>query len=178
MLSGLLLRPARAETFSVMTEVNVVPWTVLKIVEPALGKNNSRVECVYCEHQFWVTSVTRTVGRLVCDTSSGVKACTKVQESHPEVHKAFEAESDRKTEDKPKKKRTAEKAKRDQAVARFFYANGIAFNLSSSKYFTEMLQKVGQYGSAYQTPKKNTLRTSLLEKEKLDLQQFAPLGQE
>ncbi|MCO5549337.1 hypothetical protein L7F22_002806 [Adiantum nelumboides] len=55
----------------------------------------------------------------------------------------------------------------DVAVARFFYHDHIAFNAARSPYFKEMAKKIGEYGPDYVPPSSETLRTTLLEKEKM-----------
>ncbi|KAH7433433.1 hypothetical protein KP509_07G069500 [Ceratopteris richardii] len=54
----------------------------------------------------------------------------------------------------------------DTAVARFFYHDHIAFNAARSPYFKDMVKKIGEYGAHYVPPSSESLRTTLLEKEK------------
>ncbi|KAH7297148.1 hypothetical protein KP509_26G055900 [Ceratopteris richardii] len=54
----------------------------------------------------------------------------------------------------------------DRAVARYFYHDHIPFRAARSPYFKDMVKKIGQYGEAYVAPSSETLRTTLLEKEK------------
>ncbi|KAH7316139.1 hypothetical protein KP509_21G079600 [Ceratopteris richardii] len=54
----------------------------------------------------------------------------------------------------------------DSAVARFFYHDHIAFNAARSPYFKDMVKKTGEYGAHYVPPSSESLRTTLLEKEK------------
>lgn len=54
----------------------------------------------------------------------------------------------------------------DAAVARFFYHDHVAFNVARSPYFIEMVQEIARYGPTYKPPSYETLRTTLLQKEK------------
>ncbi|KAL5145418.1 hypothetical protein HKD37_06G015463 [Glycine soja] len=60
------------------------------------------------------------------------------------------------------------KASRDRAVqyiARFFFRNGIAFNVAKSKSFKLMIQAIGTYGPHLKPPSYHELRVPLLKKE-------------
>ncbi|KAL5165834.1 Protein FAR1-RELATED SEQUENCE 5 [Glycine soja] len=60
------------------------------------------------------------------------------------------------------------KASRDRAVqyiARFFFRNGIAFNVAKSKSFKLMIQAIGIYGPHLKPPSYHELRVPLLKKE-------------
>lgn len=62
----------------------------------------------------------------------------------------------------------ADKEARDktvQYIARFFYTNGIAFNVARSKHFKLMLEAVGNYGPFMKPPSYYELRGPLLDKE-------------
>ena len=64
----------------------------------------------------------------------------------------------------------------DAAIARFFYANGIAFNVSRSPFYTEMVQAILHAPTGYKPPGYEKLRTTLLDKEKSRLdEQTTPL---
>lgn len=52
------------------------------------------------------------------------------------------------------------------AVSRFFAACGVPYNVADSVYFKDMLKAVATVGGTYQPPHRNTLRTTLLEKER------------
>jgi hypothetical protein len=52
------------------------------------------------------------------------------------------------------------------AVARFFYSNGIAFNVASSPYFEQFVKAVAAFGPGYKPPKHDALRNTLLDREK------------
>ncbi|KAH7288100.1 hypothetical protein KP509_31G012000 [Ceratopteris richardii] len=54
----------------------------------------------------------------------------------------------------------------DTVVAHFFYHDHIAFNAAQSPYFKDMVKKIGEYGAHYVPPSSESLRTTLLEKEK------------
>lgn len=60
------------------------------------------------------------------------------------------------------------KAARDRAVqyiARFFFRNGIAFNVAKSKSFKLMIEAIGSYGPHLKPPSYHELRVPLLKKE-------------
>jgi hypothetical protein len=60
----------------------------------------------------------------------------------------------------------ADKTATNAAVARCFYANGMAFNIARSPYFKQMCQAIGSFGPHYKPPGSEALRTTLLAKEK------------
>ena len=53
----------------------------------------------------------------------------------------------------------------DIAVARMFYANGLAFNLANSKYFKEACASVALCGAGYVPSNRKAISTSLLDDE-------------
>ncbi|KAG4943919.1 hypothetical protein JHK84_047983 [Glycine max] len=60
------------------------------------------------------------------------------------------------------------KASRDRAVqyiSRFFFRNGIAFNVAKSKSFKLMIEAIGTYGSHLKPPSYHELRVPVLKKE-------------
>ena len=57
------------------------------------------------------------------------------------------------------------KAVADAAVARFVYAEGVAFVKTQSPYFQELLTAVGSFGRGYSAPSMKKLRTSMLDEE-------------
>lgn len=56
----------------------------------------------------------------------------------------------------------AKKEEIDRAVADFFYANGIAFNVARSPYWSRMIDAISKAGIHYKAPSSEALRTSLL----------------
>ena len=56
----------------------------------------------------------------------------------------------------------AEKKHLDAVIARFFYANAIAFNVADSSEWHELVQQLKSAGSGYKSPGREPLRTSLL----------------
>eukprot|EP01018_Ginkgo_biloba_P029576 Gb_20728 [translate_table: standard] len=54
----------------------------------------------------------------------------------------------------------------DLALARFFYANGISFNVAWSPYYGEMVKAIHGAPSGYKPPGFEKLRTTLVDKEK------------
>lgn len=64
----------------------------------------------------------------------------------------------------------------DAAIARFFYANGIPFNVVRSPFYTEMVQAINNAPAGYKPPMYENIRTTLIDKEKIRLeQQTTPL---
>ena len=55
------------------------------------------------------------------------------------------------------------KGKADAAIARFLYAEGVAFNKTLSPYFKDMLLAIGRYGPGLQPPPYKYLGSSLLD---------------
>ena len=55
--------------------------------------------------------------------------------------------------------------KTNQYIARFFYLNGIAFNVAKSKSFKLMVQAIGQYGPHLDPPSYHELRNPCLNRE-------------
>eukprot|EP01018_Ginkgo_biloba_P003161 Gb_22350 [translate_table: standard] len=58
------------------------------------------------------------------------------------------------------------RGKVDLAIARFFYANGISFNVARSPYYGEMVKAIMGAPSGYKPPGFEKLRTTLVDKEK------------
>ncbi|XP_020536274.1 uncharacterized protein LOC105637355 isoform X2 [Jatropha curcas] len=54
----------------------------------------------------------------------------------------------------------------DDAVARFFYADGLNIDIVNSPYFHEMVKAIGAFGSGYEPPLIGKLSDSFLSKEK------------
>eukprot|EP01018_Ginkgo_biloba_P013676 Gb_30773 [translate_table: standard] len=64
----------------------------------------------------------------------------------------------------------------DLAIARFFYANGISFNVARSPYYGEMVKAIMGAPSGYKPPGFEKLRTTLVDKEKSHVkEEVAPL---
>eukprot|EP01018_Ginkgo_biloba_P029508 Gb_13881 [translate_table: standard] len=64
----------------------------------------------------------------------------------------------------------------DLAIARFFYSNGISFNVARSPYYGEMVKAIMGAPSGYKPPDFEKLRTTLVEKEKARVEEeVAPL---
>ncbi|RDX69606.1 hypothetical protein CR513_51253, partial [Mucuna pruriens] len=57
------------------------------------------------------------------------------------------------------------RAKTIQYIARFFYRNGIPFNVTRSNSFKLMIEAVGNYGSHLKSPSYHELRVPLLKKD-------------
>lgn len=57
----------------------------------------------------------------------------------------------------------------DKAIARFFYANAIAFNVAESRYFKEAVKAIGACGPSYVPPGRKPLGGTLLDKEVHDV---------
>ncbi|XP_059076869.1 uncharacterized protein LOC131075043 [Cryptomeria japonica] len=64
----------------------------------------------------------------------------------------------------------------DAVIARFFYANGIPFNVDLSHFYGEMVQAIKNAPAGYKPPGYTKLHTTLVDKEKTRLEeQTAPL---
>ncbi|KAH9298203.1 hypothetical protein KI387_029885, partial [Taxus chinensis] len=64
----------------------------------------------------------------------------------------------------------------DVLIARFFYANGIPFNVARSPYYEEMVRAINKGPTGYKPPEYEKLRTTLIDKEKTRIeQQTAPV---
>ena len=61
----------------------------------------------------------------------------------------------------------------DEAVAKFFYGCGVAFNKVQEQYFKDMCTAVGSYGAAYKPPNINQLRGPLLDSARNSLEKQA-----
>lgn len=59
-----------------------------------------------------------------------------------------------------------EKQEVDDAVAKFFYACAIPFNVARSPYFKNVIKKAIDFGKGYVPPGSEALRTTLLKKTK------------
>ena len=57
----------------------------------------------------------------------------------------------------------------DRAIARFFYATGIPFNVADSTYFKEAIKAVAACGPTYCPPGRKALGTTLIDKELADV---------
>ena len=58
----------------------------------------------------------------------------------------------------------------DKAIARFFNANSIAFNVAESKYFKKAVKAIGACGPSYVPPGRKPLGGTLLDKELVEVQ--------
>lgn len=56
------------------------------------------------------------------------------------------------------------------AVSRFFAACGVPYNVAESSFFKDMIKVVSVVGGSYVVPHRNTLRTTLLAKEKTSVE--------
>ncbi|KAH9292112.1 hypothetical protein KI387_042698 [Taxus chinensis] len=64
----------------------------------------------------------------------------------------------------------------DAAIAHFFYANGIPFNVARSPYYEEMVRAINKGPAGYKPPGYEKLHTTLIDKEKTRIeQQTAPV---
>lgn len=57
----------------------------------------------------------------------------------------------------------------DRAIARFFYAAGIPFNVAENRYFKEAIKAVAACGSSYCPPGRKVLGTTMIDKELADV---------
>ena len=66
--------------------------------------------------------------------------------------------------------KTSDREDVDQTVARFFYCNGIPFNVARSPFFTDMVTGINHAPRGYKAPNYEKIRTSLLDKEQSKVQ--------
>jgi hypothetical protein len=165
----------------------------------ATGETNTRggdakVQCNYCSKEF-VGGATRIAAHLLGEKGAGVSACPDVTEGVVAEFAARKLEKERAAQAKVKKRKLAESAARsllpvrtqstlsqvfskkdkesvDMAAARFFYSNGIPFNVANSPYFTKFVADVAAFGPGYKPPKRDVLRETLLVKEKSRIQKL------
>ena len=69
-------------------------WDHVKVL--TTGQNNYKVQCNYCEKQFWIGSGNRIRSHLGVESLSGVTKCEKVPET---VTTAFKKSEDKKIAD-------------------------------------------------------------------------------
>ena len=75
--------------------------------------------------------------------------------------------------------KTSDREDVDQTVARFFYCNGIPFNVARSPFFTDMVTGINHAPRGYKAPNYEKIRTSLLDKEQSKVQRaLNPLMQD
>jgi hypothetical protein len=150
-------------------------------------KGDLTVKCSHCDKIF-KGGATRIRAHLF-GTRLGVAACEKVQ---PDQLVQLREDADRKAAAKQEKERkrklddigracferqavrqtsisTAfskqDKELTDSAVAQFFYANGISFNVAKNPYFKRMVEALKCAPAGYKPPGINPLRETLLDKE-------------
>ena len=163
-------------------------WDCVVVVSRSSGNRLDKLKCIYCQVEFCGGS-TRIRNHIISAKGAGVGGC---KGSPPvaliEKFKSLDQEKRELSRNNELKRKLeaslrstaaaksgtqsdirgfkAEKDDADAAVARFFYAEGIPFVKSESKYFREMLQAVcRQKCSTYQPPGRAKLSEALLEKE-------------
>ena len=153
--------------------------------------NLPTVQCIYCDKTF-VGGAFRIRGHLIGDKKIGLKRCPKVPDS---VVSQFTEIEDKRYEEQKKKQKLAAlnqatssastsnkasfgkqtmlpdmikacaKKEADTAIARMFFANGLAFNLAESRYFKEACAAVVRSGAGYVPPSRKSISTTLLDNE-------------
>ena len=93
------------------------PWEHVKILKEESGSRVKSVQCLFCDHVFTVTSVTRIRGHLVSDSKRGARGCPKVSDT---VKAALEEEDKAAEAAKLAKKRKQEVARTEQEVVRLY----------------------------------------------------------
>ena len=155
---------------------------------------NPLVECQQCESRF-AGGPYRIRGHILRISNRGGGICTSNTPAAVEARAMFQKVEDEMAATNKKKRKREEldeltngsgtgastdglvqlsleqafapclKDKADEAVARFFYGDGVAFCKVDGDYFQEMLTAVAAYGPGYSAPGSKRLRTSLLDKE-------------
>jgi hypothetical protein len=140
-------------------------------------KGPAEVKCNHCNHVFR-GSTTRIAGHFLCDPTCGTRGCSNAPADLVQALSELQAADIAKAERKRKfaeLQRAAQtsscasqqskqpsigaafaacnKASVDLACAKFFTANGIAFNVARSPYFQEFVREVAKAGPGYSAPK-------------------------
>lgn len=145
------------------------------------GSGTKRWKCNHCNLRY-NGSYSRVRAHLLGFSGVGVKSCPAIDRSLREAFQILEEErlARRKKRnslnEKPGKRiRTTQtsvswksitKEDIDDIVARFFYADGLNFDIVNSPYFLEMVQAIGAFGIGYEPPTVDKLSDSFLSKEK------------
>jgi hypothetical protein len=128
--------------------------------------SNRVIDCNYCDRKNWTVAATRFQQHLGHIKGQGVTVCPGV----PEDVKALFAEKPAVQASTSQRQVTMGalvqpqlKAAADDAMAEFYYFNGIAFNTASSLAYKRMAAAIARAGPGYVPPTAWRLRTCLLE---------------
>ncbi|XP_077240039.1 uncharacterized protein LOC143880943 [Tasmannia lanceolata] len=147
------------------------------------GSGTKRWKCNHCNLRY-NGSYSRVRAHLLGFTGVGVKSCPAIDRSLREAFQILEEE--RIARKKKRMAGTTKPGKRirpsqpsltcvwkafakedvDDVVARFFYANGLNFNVTNSPYFHDMAKAIAAFGPGYEPPSIENLSNSFLSKEK------------
>ncbi len=173
-------------------------WDLVSIVEDRGRNKDPRVNCSYCGKDY-TGGVTRIRAHILGNKSQlGVAKCqgevpAEVVDRLKLAEEAKEREAQRKRRREQLQRAAsgaqstlsasksgtqssiqaafarADKSEVDAAVARCFYANGIPFNVARNPFFKDAVAAIAAAGPGYKPPSSETLRTTLLEREKESL---------
>ncbi|XP_010278249.1 PREDICTED: uncharacterized protein LOC104612511 isoform X2 [Nelumbo nucifera] len=147
------------------------------------GSGTKRWKCNYCSLRY-NGSYSRVRAHLLGSTGVGVKSCPAIDRSLRDALQILEEE--RLARKKKRISGSGKSSKRirnsqpslssvwkasprediDDSVARFFYANGLNFNILNSPYFHDMAKAIAAFGPGYEPPPVEKLSSSFLHKEK------------
>lgn len=139
------------------------------------------------------------IGLLPGQKSQGVALCSKVTKQEREKMKKEEDEAKRifggclrktpvsgspvvpqtgktsvfldKAKDVSDMHKIVSKEEADEAVARFFYGNGIPLNIAKSPFWADMVRAINEAPKGYEPPSSEKIKTTLLDKEKTKVDQ-------
>jgi hypothetical protein len=168
-------------------------WTEVTILqEPEKAGGNFQIKCGHCELVFW-GGATRIRGHFLGQVACGVKKCTKCPQAlKKQLQDIDQAKREqemqkRKVQDLdevtvvllqgPTKKQSTlktafgkqDKSKVDALWGRAFYGNGLSFRLINDPHFKAAIEVTADFGKNYKLPNLVSLRTTLLDKEKVSV---------
>lgn len=164
-----------------------IEWESVTVLnENPLNSKNPRLQCNSCGHEF-SGGASRIKGHILQTKNSGVSPCTKPVASLVTALKQIDSQKEREEAVKQGQKRAAEysaisssgsrdskqcsiedcrstqcKADLDMLVSKFFFANGIAFNVARSPEWRDLV--AGLSKGSYKAPGSEALRTTHLQK--------------
>ncbi len=168
-------------------------WTKVTILqEPKKAGGNFQVKCGHCELVFW-GGATRIRGHFLGQVACGVKKCTKCPQAlKKQLHDIDQVKREQETQKRkvqdldeaaaalpqgPTKKQNTlkaafgkqDKSKVDALWGRAFYGNGLSFRLINDPHFKAAIEATADFGKNYKLPSLVSLRTTLLDKEKVSV---------
>ena len=169
-----------------MASISEAPeWKcVVKLIDRASDSSkihNYKVQCIFCEKQYSGSS-TRIRAHVLGIAGIGVAPCRNTSAIPPELYEEIQSNETKSkqlkfAQEKKRKltdlKRTqymdllqqgTDKQRCDEALARFFFAEGVAFRKVESHLFKEMIQQISKLPS-YRPPCRDTLSGTLLDRE-------------